>query len=92
MMNREEFRRLAEEIDALKDSGHELDGFTRVDVTIAEDLKAVVVLEMPHELLARISVAARAAGEEVNDFMQRAAIARMSELKRNRKPPKKASA
>jgi hypothetical protein len=91
MMNREEMRQLADEVDALKGTGHELDGFTRADVKIANDLKAVVVLEMPHALLAEISVAAREAGEKVNDFMQKAAIARMKDLKALKKP-KKASA
>ena len=92
-MNREEMRRLAEEIDRLEDSGHELDGFQRIDATIAADLKAVVVLEMGHEVLAQISVAAREAGEDVNDFMRTAAMERIARLKSKRAPAaKKASA
>jgi len=91
MMNRDEMRRLAEEIDKLEDSGHELDGYERVEVQIAQDLKALVTLEMPHALLSQISVAAREAGENVNDFMQKAAEARMKDLKAHAKP-KKASA
>jgi hypothetical protein len=92
MMNRDEMRRLAEEIDQLEDSGHELDGFTRVEGRIAADLKALVTLEMPHTDIAEISVAAHEAGESVNDFMREAALERARSLKAARKSAKKASA
>ena len=85
MMNREEMRKLAEEIDRLEDTGHELDGFTRVEAKIADDLRATVILEMSHTDISQISIAAREAGEDVNDFMRKAALARASELKAKRK-------
>ena len=85
MMNRDEMRNLAEEIDTLEESGHELDGFTRVNAKIADDLRATVILEMSHTDLGAISVAAREAGEDVNDFMRKAALARAGELKSKRK-------
>jgi Ribonuclease G/E len=85
MMNRQEMRRLAEEIDQLKDSGHELDGFERVNAKVAKSPGAVVILEMSGKDISAISVAAREAGEDVNDFMRKAALSRVAELKAKRK-------
>jgi hypothetical protein len=85
MMDREEMRRAAEEMDALKDSGREFDGLVRVNAKVAKNPGAIVVLEMSGKDLSAISTAADQAGEDVSEFMRKAALARVSDLKARRK-------
>ena len=85
MMNRKEMRALAEEIDRLEDSGHELDGFERIEAKVATNPGAYVRLHMSGKDISAIANAAREAGEDVNDFMRKAALTRAAELKSKRK-------
>jgi hypothetical protein len=92
MMSRKEMRALAEEVDKLKDSGHELDGFERIEAEVARNPGAYVTLHMGGKDISAISVAAREAGEDVNDFMLKAALARVDKVTSESKTRKKASA
>jgi len=92
MMNRKEMRALAEEIDKLEDSGHELDGFERIEAKVSKNPGAYVTLQMSGKDISVISNAAREAGEDVNAFMLKAALNRVDEVTAKNKSKKKASA
>ena len=65
---------LAEELDALKDSGHELDGFTPIRARVAKAPRSVVSLRMSPQELHEIIAAADVLDRNVSEFIREAAL------------------
>ena len=90
-MNREEMRLAAEEMDTLKDSGHELDGLVRVKAKVAKNPREVIVFELDTTAFLELLEAANAVGLEVDDFVRGAISMRVNsvslrDLNSNSKP------
>jgi uncharacterized protein (DUF1778 family) len=66
---------LAREIDELKDSGRELDGYIPVKARVSETPRAVFSLRLAPGELAEISKAAQERRSSVGDFVRSAALA-----------------
>src|SRR5690606_5498853 len=71
----------AEEMDALKDSGHELDGLTRVTARVSRNPRDVVSVRMGAEELSEIVAAAGAVEQNVSEFIRKAALRRAREVR-----------
>jgi hypothetical protein len=71
-----DWKQAAEEMDALKDSGHEMDGLVEVKAVVAAEPGEVVLLRLKSRELTLLESAAQQAGENVADFIRTAAIER----------------
>jgi uncharacterized protein (DUF1778 family) len=73
-MNIEERDRLRQELDALKDTGHELDGFTRVQARISKTPRAVISFRAADSELQEMVDAAKALDRNLSEFIREAAL------------------
>lgn len=65
---------LARELDALKDSGHELDGFIRVPARVSKTPRAVVSFRLSPSELQEVIEAAGVLDRNVSEFIREAAL------------------
>lgn len=61
-------------LDALKDTGHELDGAVRVKATFGNSQRGVFSLRIGSDELTEIIHAAKARGQNVSDFIRTVAL------------------
>jgi hypothetical protein len=64
----------AEEMDALKDTGHELDGLTPVKVTISPNVGVVYSVRFSREEYKTLSTAADARGVKLSEIIRAGAL------------------
>ena len=76
-----DWRKAAEEMDALKDTGREFEGLVRVNAKVAKNPRAVVSVRMSPEELKEITTAAGAIDQNVSEFIREAALRRAAEVK-----------
>jgi uncharacterized protein (DUF1778 family) len=67
-------------MDALKDSGREMDGLVRVNAKVSKNPRAVVSVRMSPEELSEISKGAGAIDESVSEFIREAALRRARDV------------
>src|SRR5712691_7250562 len=89
MMSREEYKALANEIDLLKDSGHEFDGLVRVNAKVAKNPRSILTFEMSMKEHVEIERAATAIGMRVDEFIREAALNRARGEDTKRRPAKR---
>jgi hypothetical protein len=65
---------LAQELDALQNSGHELDGFTAVRARVSKMPRAVISLRVRASELKEITTAAEVLERNVSEFIREAAL------------------
>ena len=73
-MNQNDLEQLRRELDALKDSGHELDGFVRVQARIAKTPRAVISFRAAGSELQEMADAAKALDRNLSEFIREAAL------------------
>jgi len=73
-------RELREHLDSLKDTGHELDGFERVEGRSGRKPRAVLSLRIGSEELTEIEQAAAALDINVSEFIRGAALMRACDI------------
>jgi len=76
-----DWRAAAEEMDALKDSGREMDGLVRVDAIVSKNPRAVVSVRMSPDELGEIAASAGAIDQNVSEFIREAALSRARDVK-----------
>jgi mobilization protein NikA len=69
-----DWKAAAEEMDALKDSGREMEGLVRVNAKVSKHPRDVVSVRMAPEELSEISSAAGAIEQNVSEFIREAAL------------------
>ena len=69
-----DWRAAAEEMDALKDTGRELDGLVRVNARVSKNPRDVVSVRMSPDELGEIAAAAAAIDQNVSEFIREAAL------------------
>jgi uncharacterized protein (DUF1778 family) len=68
-------------MDALKDTGRELDGATEIRARVSKTPRAVFTLRLGADELDAIAAAARALDQPVGDFIRRAAVQEARQVK-----------
>lgn len=68
------------DLDSLKDSGRELDGFERVEARVSRAPRAVFSLRIGPQELEAIETAASLVDENIGEFIRRAALLRVGEV------------
>lgn len=72
-------KKLAEEIDKLKGTGHELDGYVPVEGPTVKNPRAVLSIRMGNDELDQIEAKANEIGVNVSEFIRTAALQRAQE-------------
>ena len=78
-MNKSE-RELREELDRLKDTDRELEGFVRIEGQSSKSPRAVLSLRMGSHELTEVEAAAAALGINVSEFIRGAALMRARDV------------
>ena len=76
-----DWRAAAEEMDALKDTGRELEGLVRVNARVSKNPRDVVSVRMSPDELSEIAAAAGAIEQNVSEFIREAAMKQAREVK-----------
>jgi uncharacterized protein (DUF1778 family) len=69
------YKEMADEIDELKDSGRELEGLRPIRARVAKNPRAVLSFRVTPGELQSITLAAKARGMNVSDFVRAATLA-----------------
>jgi len=75
-MNRDAEKTIRDNLEARKGSGHELDGFTRIEAKVSSKPRAVFSLRIGADELEEIEAAAGAGGQNIGEFIREAALLR----------------
>lgn len=70
-------------LDALKDTGHELDGAVRIDAMASKAPRDVFSLRISSDELTELAAAARARGQNLSEFIRNAALRDARETRPN---------
>ena len=76
-----DWREAAAEMDALKDTGRELEGLVRVNAKVSKNPRAVVSVRMSPNELSDIATAAGTIDQNVSEFIREAALQRARDVK-----------
>ena len=76
-----DWRAAAAEMDALKDTGRELDGLVRVNARVSKNPRDVVSVRMSPDELSEITAAAGAIDKNVSEFIREAALKQAKQVR-----------
>ncbi len=71
---------IRDDLDSLKDSSHELDGFKPIEASVSHAPRAVFSLRIGPQELEAIETAAGVVEENLGEFIRRAALLRVGEV------------